>query len=136
MGIVTISKIFVVTFIPLFMSQLSIKHFTTLVRWNTVYHSIQSSLNTIWWDHKLFYFLQVYGNFPGGSFYHLPSTLWKSRNIPTKYRLYVLCICIVDMELFLNSSDNSGACNGISQKNLSNVSSGSQYLFIYSKVPL
>ena len=35
MGIITITKIFKVIFIPLFMSQLSIKHSTTLVRWNT-----------------------------------------------------------------------------------------------------
>ena len=41
-------------------------------RWNTVYHSIQFLLNTIWWDHQLLYFLQDCCNFPIRSFYYLP----------------------------------------------------------------
>ena len=61
MDIITISKVSTVIFISLLISQLSIKHFTALVSWNTVYHSIQFSLNTIWWDRKLLYFLQASG---------------------------------------------------------------------------
>ena len=72
-----------VIFIPLLISQRSIKHFTSLVRWNTVYRSIEFSLNTIWWDHQLFYFHQGSCNFPGRFFYYHPSTLWKSRKIST-----------------------------------------------------
>ena len=63
------------------MSQLSIKNLTALARWNTVYHSIPLSLNTIWRDHQLFYFLQGCCNFPGRSFYYHPSTSWKARKI-------------------------------------------------------
>ena len=70
-------------FISLFMSQLSIKHITTHSRWSTVYHSIQFSLNNIWWDHQLFYFLQGCCDFPGRSFCYHPSTLSKSRKIST-----------------------------------------------------
>ena len=40
------SKIFTVIFIPLIMSQLSTKHYSTIVRWSTVYHCTQFLLNT------------------------------------------------------------------------------------------
>ena len=62
-----------VIIIPLSMNQLSI--FTTLVRWNTVYHSIQFSFSSTCWDHQLFYFLQGCCDFPGRSFYYHSSTL-------------------------------------------------------------
>ena len=83
MGIITISKIFTVIITPLFMSQLSIKHFTTLVRWNTVYHSIKFSLNTFWWDHQLFCFFQGCCGFPSRSFYYHPSIFENLEKCPT-----------------------------------------------------
>ena len=58
--------------------------------WKTVYYSIQISLNTIWWDYQLFYFLQVCCNIPGRLCYYHPSSLWKSRKypLPDKSTLY------------------------------------------------
>ena len=49
-GVITISNLFTVIFIPLFTSQLFFKQFTTLIRWNTVCCcTIQFSLSAIWW---------------------------------------------------------------------------------------
>ena len=79
-------QIFAVIFISIFMNQLCIKHFTTHVRWSTVYYSIHCSLNIIWWDHQIFYFHPGCCDFPDRSFYYHTSTLSKSRKIPTPYK--------------------------------------------------
>jgi len=70
---------FIVILIAFFIIHLFIKHFTTLIRWNTVNHSIHSSLHTICWDHHLFYFRQGCWDFPGRPLQYHPPTLWKSR---------------------------------------------------------